>query len=714
MTETEATHQGENEIKLSPAMLNVYRIFVVCSVLLVYIGSVFMTYVILSDIIFQITHLCVCLTQMFETDQKNLTNLMKLIQQVCWVFYSFPVIAMIILVIEKQYVSFFSTMWDSLGTEQVLSKISGILKNPNINKRYVWASLILFALYFVLTVGAILMEYLFNNSTISYSAIFISLFFVPIVYGILKVIFEAWRIAFSVIRGDYSKYTFEPIDPCPNFPFPSDLLDPAKLREQNEFLNFIMDDRTNVYLMDGHTAKKLFGYLPIIALLLGVSLRIYTIVFSGDVAQYSGLIICAFYLYCAPFLVFCNISSTFLPDEAFSDEKVENVVETENLKNKRNFDKGILHLMLYLTNAIYVIIFICLIFISLLVVITERPEAKYNFKFYTNSSLMKAKWSLANASATTCSLDIKGMTFSQISAFPMLTYFGEDSDQDPEIKEHNRKVITNIALSTFKEGKVTLMDYDCLRQGIHIRNGKLHIFVINGLRRALDWVLLFEQVLQTYWLMLLQSLIPFYSMVYGFFRVAILITNKYFTIMTGCEFLTLQRAQEITQDIMEKCIPKQKSWPKYTNIAIGHMTGGYFAKYLGTFSLPDQPKITGIGFDSLSYFGTILEVENTIGLDFGMTLNVYSKGIYGASETKTKNNFERMKYSGMLPPDAVESFCQSVAMCSNNRYEIDFCHTILQDEFIDMMQRNDRHMEPDSREDYIGVITNKDDYVKSD
>ena len=75
------TSKNDDEIKLSPLMLNVYRIFVVFSVLLVYIGSVFMTYVILSDIIFQIIHLCVCLTQMFEEGQNNLTNIMKFIMR---------------------------------------------------------------------------------------------------------------------------------------------------------------------------------------------------------------------------------------------------------------------------------------------------------------------------------------------------------------------------------------------------------------------------------------------------------------------------------------------------------------------------------------------------------------------------------------------------------------------------------------------------------
>lgn len=711
--------EGEsgNKFTLSPKMLNVYRVFVVCSVILVYIGSVFMTYCILSDIIFQVTHLFVNLTVLFEKGQNTQINQLKLVQQVCWVLYSFAIIAMILLIIWKQFTSFFKTMWDSLGTEQVLAKIGSIMDKEGVNKKAVIGMLVAFAVYFVAMVVSFIIEYLANNGNIYFTSFFIALFFVPVVYGILKVIFEAWRIAILILRGKYSKYTFKPTDPFPNFPFPTDLLDPAKLRDQNEILNFMRDDRTNVYVRDGNRGKKLLGYIHIIALLIGTGIRIYFMMNDKD-TSILGVIMVVFYLYSAPVMLFCNFFSTFLPKEAFEGEPKESSIQSldsrpllsEDNKSEIDFDKGDLQIMFYVVNIIYVVIFLCLIVLSIFILVWERPEEKYGFKFYTKSSLMRANWTLATSSATTCSIDIKGITFSQFSALPMLTYFSDNSD-DQEMVEHNRKVILGMALATFKERKATEVDYESLTDGIHIRDNKLHVFVINGLRNALDWVLLFEQFIQQWYFLALRSMIPFYNIVYNIFRVSLIAANKYFTKMTFCSFLTLEKAQRIREQILTNAIPKKDKWFSYTNVAVGHLTGGYFAKYLGSWVFPKAPRITGIGFDSLTFQGTALEIEQTYKDDFGMTVNVFAKGsIYSSTEERTKNNFERNKYASMLPPDAVQSFCHSVAMCSNTRFEIDFCSTILGDEFTEIMESYDRYRTDDDRIDNVGVVTNKDEY----
>ena len=708
--------ENQGKFTLSPAMLNVYRIFVVCSVILVYIGSVFMTYVILSDVIFQVTHFFVDLTVLFENDDKTQSqtlNILRFISQVCWVLYSFSVVALILMIVWQQFVSFFKTMWDSLGTEQVLRKIGSILQNPNVKKRNVYALLILFAIYFIAMVVTFIIEY-FAHSSIYYSAFFIILFFIPVFYGILKVLFESWRIAFLILTGRYSKYTYEPADPFPNFPFPTDLLDPAKLRDQNEFLNFIRDDRTNIYVTNGHTGRKLLGYIHIVALLIGTGIRIYCMIYDHQNTSYLGVIGIVFYLFAAPFMVFCNVFSTFLPSSAFKDERTEEQIKAaENnplatAYERNGFDKGGLQIIFLVVILIYLLIFIILIVLSAFILTWERPEQKYNYKFYTKSSLMSANWTIAKSSATTCSIDIKGVTFSQFSALPILTYY-DGTSLSSDIVNHNRKVILNMALATFRERKATEIDYDAITDGIHIKDNKLHIFVMNGLRNALDWVLLFEQFIQQGYFMALRSLIPFYNIVYSIFRVALLTSNKYFTKATFCRFLTLEKAARIKTQI--KQVLKKKSWNEYTTVAVGHMTGGYFAKYLGSFVYPDSPTITGIGFDSLTFQGTSLEIENTLKDDFGMTVNVYSKGsIYSSTEERTKNNFERNKYPSFMPPDAVESFCQSVAMCSNTRFEIDFCHSVLGQEFIDLMESYDRYMTLDDRINNVGVVTNKDDY----
>ena len=704
--DTEKPEKGGEEqgFELSTLMLNVFRVFCIFSIILVYVGSVYMTYVILSDVIFQILHLFVTLTQLFETDGNTTINKLKFIQQLCWVVYSFSIFAMIFMIIIKQYTSFFSTMWDSLGKEQVTAKIAAILNNPNIKKSLFVTCMVLFVLYFLGTIIAFAFD-IIKNGCVGNTGFMIALFFVPILYGIVKLIIDAWRIAFQIFTGTYSKYVFKPLEPFPNFPFPTDLIDPARLREQEEFLNFIMDDRTNVYVKDGHTGKKIFGYLHLVALIAGICIRVYFMYTSNDKEEWFGLIICGFYLFATPLLIFCNFMSIFLPSSAFTDEG--------EADGTRNFDKGSLHLIFYIVVAVYLVILLLLIILSILLLLWERPEEVYNYKFFTDSSLMKTYYNLTKASATTCQVDINGISFSQLSALPMLTYFGINSGHTSDVDEHNRKVILNIALNSFRDKKVTEVDYECLRDGIHIRDNKLHIFIINGIRRAIDFILLFEQFVQYYFFSILKSIIPFYSIAYDKFRVSLISSTKYFMKMTGCEFLTTQIAKRIHDDIIYKCLEgKEDKWHKYTNIAIGHLTGGYFAKYLSTYKLNKRPEIAGIGFDSLSFQGTPLEIEITNEIDFGMALNVFARGeIYSANEPNTKNNFERKSYDSIVPPDAIQNFCHSVAMCSNDRYEIDFCNTNIKG-WDGIMLKYGRKKSTDKLNiSDIDIATNKDEYL---
>jgi len=682
----------ETPAPFSPTVSKVFFAFVVCSVILVYIGSVFMTYVVLSDIIFQVLHLFVLLAVLYEPNQDPSTfrlDVMKLIAQFCWVLYSYSVISLIIMVVAKQFVSFFKTMWTTLSMENVIAKFSKITHNPNINQTHFKILMGLFSVYFIGTVGFCGYEMSVRKG-IKYAAFGFMLMAVPILFGFFQIILESWRIAVLIIKGDFVAEKHQPIELLPDFPFPTDLIDPANLRNHEEVMLFLRDPHTNIYLRKSGLMKKLFGFLHVVALGVGVYLRIHFMKTDSQNYSWIGMITVGFYIVCIPFTIFCNLLSPFRPAQYFSD-------------------KGNLRMVFFAVYGIYVFILFILIGLSSFVLMWERPEEKYRFKFYTDSTLMKSNWTLATSSATTCNIDIKGMTFSQLSALPMLTYFSEDSADmtDPiqsDIIEHNRKVILTMAFASLRERKVTEINYKHLRDGIHIRDGKIHIFVINGLRRPVDWVMLFEQYVQYNYFAILKALIPFYEVVYNILRVSLLSANKYFALMTNCQTLTAQKARDIKYDVYYNAIPKNRT--TYTNIAIGHLTGGYFSKYLGSLK---RKVITGMGFDSLTFQGTELEIDESDLPLFGMTLNVYGNGsIYSASELRTKNNFERNGYGHFDPPDAVESFCHSVAMCSNDRYEIDFCNTILNNQFDSIMQGYNRTRTTDDRQDFIGVITNKD------
>lgn len=725
-----ASDEGKPTVKAW--VLNIYRVFVLCSVVLVYIGSMFMIYCVLADIVFQVTLLFVRITKLFEPPTKGTgstiinertVDKIKLVAQICWCLYSFSIVALIFNIIKKQVLSFFKQLWTSLSTENVIKLLGSLFQNPLINKKLAYVSIIAFMSYFVIMVLCIVFEFLFAKQVI-YSAVFVGLFFIPVIWGVLLLMWDTWRVAFLSIRGRYSKYTFKPSNPFPNFPFPTDLLDPANLRDQSEFLNFVCDDRTNVYLTDGHYTKKIIGLLHVVALFVGAGCRIYLMSRPELNYSYSGILIIAFYFYCTPFVVFCNICSTFLPAESFQDEKLD-VSSSIASSSKRSFDKGPIRFMFYASLALYILIFILLITLSVWILIWERPEEKYRYKFYTKSSLLQAKWTILPSTATTCNIDIKGMTFSQLSALPILSYFTDDDPKYRDINEHNRKVILGMAFSSLKDRKVTEYHDDELSDGLHIRDKKLHIFVIHGLRSPLDWILFFEQFIQDKFSAIINTFIPFFSTVSSFFRVPLIYANQVFTEATGCKFLSVEKAHRIEQQIITNSIPKSRSWPTYTNVAVGHFTGGYFAKYLGSFNqgmnkdatrklfylfpqkLSQRPNITAVGFDSLPFHAFQLAINQTFNKRYGMTVNVHSNTFFGHPEELTLNNFQRNGYDTLFP-DAVESFCQSVAMCSNTRFEIDFCWTILGEErWTKLLGSYGRYMTKAELVD-IDVVTDKE------
>ena len=104
MDDPKSQAEDTPQIVIPKWVLYVYTGFVVITVIITYLTSLFMVYCVLSDIIFQITLFFVRITALFEettlinvdNTHETLYNQLRLVVQICWCLYSFSIVALIV------------------------------------------------------------------------------------------------------------------------------------------------------------------------------------------------------------------------------------------------------------------------------------------------------------------------------------------------------------------------------------------------------------------------------------------------------------------------------------------------------------------------------------------------------------------------------------------------------------------------------------------
>ena len=340
-------------------------------------------------------------------------------------------------------------------------------------------------------------------------------------------------------------------------------------------------------------------------------------------------------------------------------------------------------------NILVFIIMLVIIVAGSLIVIWETPLRTFSRnKLYITNMKDEGYWDPPQANTSFCSLNLGGLTISQLSALPMIAYFTQ-SDMNKEVREHNLEIVKDLAFTNSIEGDETVViDTESLETGAAIlvyKNSKPErsFYVINGLHVKGDWVLLLEQLVQQYFYVIM-SVIPYYEDIYQFLKKSIITVTTMLRQASGCLSLSVDFAESVKED---------SEYFNMTNtILVGQGIGGYYSKYL---SVIQNKKFTGISFDALSFADTILETEinesETVPIS---TINVISESsLYGVSEDLIPLNYIRSSYPfGFIDaPSAIDSFCKTVAECSTVEMQQSFCMMVDSEYFGQEMDVNQRY-----------------------
>ena len=188
------------------------------------------------------------------------------------------------------------------------------------------------------------------------------------------------------------------------------------------------------------------------------------------------------------------------------------------------------------------------------------------------------------------------------------------------------------------------------------------ILVFGSYRTPFDWVMFVELFIQKHFTLLVQSLIPGYSIVTQSLKV---ISNIFTSIL-----FTASGTSSYTETIAELLYKKYSKIPK-VDLMVGHGIGGYFAKY---FSLKESGLLPSISFESMGVVGSEISKIKPSKKINPLITNIHNYGLFSSSEPFLDHNYKRLgRKTSIKADDAFTSFCSTIAQCSSNNYFDSLC-----------------------------------------
>ena len=379
-----------------------------------------------------------------------------------------------------------------------------------------------------------------------------------------------------------------------------------------------------------------------------------------------------------------------------SMEKIEEVIGATNIDDL--IEGGSISSAATLVQVLYAAVMIIVIFCGFFVLSWRAPSQRISHDtpmIYIPSTIQEGYFDPPKINESYCSVEINSLSITELAVLPIIPYYAY-SDIPLEVRKHNINALIDLAFrrsktidTTFnmtelwckdeEECDETLSDVASVLQ-VYV-GGKLdyNILIPFGMRDKGDWVLVLEMFMQQFPNDFLGDVVPFYDFFIDILGDKIRTISATFQKICGVRSITIMHALRI-KDIAEQLESDH-------NIAVGQTTGGYFAKYIG-YMLRDR--FSTIGFNSLSF------KENALCGDYegdeddpSSIINVYTEAILEGEENIAFNykhsNFDFGTIQTKIrPPNATDTFCHSVAECSSDQNQIDFCMKMLgKDRFID-------------------------------
>jgi len=586
----------------------------------------------------------------------------------------FPILSLLISIIIQLVTSFFSDLWKNLNFTFIITSIQTNMRSKNSNSCWLLFQLLMFLFVIVFLFGFLMFE--FMMSTVQWSGFVLILFGIsPALYGIGSVFFKAWFCMFRSgntqetnekdakslelsIFSEEDKDSSAEDGKCFDAVIPIELIDPASLRNQKDWISVLEDPTTNDFKIGCNLKwRRLIGVLVLL-------LSLYTITYSLIVVfkkkDYIMIAYPILVLFALPFIVVCNFSTV--------------------LGSKDRFEgKGNAWLSMIITFVFYSMILLVVIIFSVFQMIW-KPHQVTALSFVDASNTSQY---VLNYRPALCSTSFPGgLNMIQSVGLTMLPRLFETTSEHTKLRSGKEGIFNSTMKYLFgidyelnPLSISTLNKYQDILYAYHENSPEYAYIVFGGIENQLSWCLYLETLVSLYTPMILSAVIPFFSILMGISPGPITLASS-----ASIALFLLPLHQNIIASIYNILV----SLKDYgiTPTLIGHSTGGFFVKELMKLGGYGGLAIEGIQTEGMSLGDSSLTSGRTLFTD-KMT-NIFSAGsLFGAAEQLFMNNFQFPNPNPSWKPTSIyESFCLIAAQCATDDRFVPLCTQVLSSDTV--------------------------------
>jgi len=581
------------------------------------------------------------------------------------IFVNFPVFSIIVCVILQIVESFFKSLEDNLSFGKYVGFIIENLENRSQNNNNQGKFVCFFIFLCVLLDIGLVVEFLHGG--IVYSGIVICIIgFAPVVIGICKVFFVSYCVLFGKVTNENHEKPIsssmveeknEKDDKNGNALYSNSLFDPANLSNQNQWVSFVTDSETNSFIKKGFHGWNLFVAVLVAFAVLPTLFELWDL---WGMIQYCRIWVPIYFVMnigAIPFFLYGNIFTSFIPKEKF--------VEKEKV-----------FLSIKIVKIVFISLFVVFALFSILILLWRPfpvPELKYINQSITNYTLKKSLPSFCYHKTP------GGLSLVQIAGLQTLSTLFSYQNGAPRLIPGSEDVLNN-SMKYFFGQDDDLLDQISIKP---IGNKYITLFitlqsqpdtefvVLNTINSLYSWALYLETYVKVFIPTLLESVVPFFSVIDSLLSFQVLYLSYFGTLTTT----RLPHSDEMSMTLFHSLNHSK------TNVIIGHTIGGYIAKYIS--NPRSYHSISFEGFPSVMSLNKLLLSMEEHFSEFSppnpnMILNFYTDNIFGMPDNDVNTNIKLPNFK--LPfqiPNVYESFCTISALCSNSDTIASYCAQVL-------------------------------------
>ena len=633
----------------------IFGIILFCSIVLVYLSMTILITTTLPTII---------MLFLIIVSQSTLTNYsFQIVLNVLVVFVLFPFFALLLSIIWQMLCSFLQEFWSNVGHMMNVQNIVDRVFDPTTRLWYMVLQLVVIAGVYILIFAAILIL-LFKNS--NWGSYFLAANLIWTVYGILSVIYHSWKSLFfpTVPKPKKSFVVAEKVKKSKWFRLvvPIEVLDPANLRKQEDWIKFINDPECNEFIpSDKKKPMRIPGYIMGCADIVLIILLFLLILYSPTMRNVESFILPILCFLCFPLCVICPLTIPFY-------------------NRKKLKDKGSLTLILTVTSVLYIVLLLVLIIFWIIMVVQKDgpvPQIKYIDNSSTKNYVFEDKPAF-------CSIRLGDYDIIQLSVLNTISQYhtkkqyknnrtciikpGYESAYAETLKYFFSDQFTQKYVHIcFEEDLGTSLFYDKSRF-----EDKPPIFLARGIHDFVSWGAFLEIFFQQFIPSILETIIPLYSFVSSIF-------SQFITFMI-VHMQTIFNATPTSVTI---------STNVYSQIKSNNFTNAYFVAHsLGSTILKQTALVVpfdGLMFEGLPLYQTAQSDASQADPNYNYTM-INSNIISFYSDNSKISGYDPMIKTNINLPNIkgtlsllneIDDACMVAALCSTDDRWVPFCQQAL-------------------------------------